>query len=356
MNRKSLWPTLIKSFVFVLVTVVASAVLLATISQSGGGDRTVRAEFTDATRLQAGDDVRMAGVRVGTVSSVSIVHRTTAEVTMSLSTDVPLASTVTAQIRFRNLVGQRYVALEQGDGSPDSRWPDDKILPTDRTSPALDLTTLFDGFQPLFKALDPGQVNDLSYQIIQIFQGEGGTVDSLLTSTASLTNTLADKDAVIGQVVDNLNTVLDVVNARTGEVRSVVSTLQQLVSGLAADRAAIGSAVQGIAGLTTSVSGLLADARPGLQRSIDSLGALSANLAADSPVLDTFLKTLPTKLDAIGRTVSYGSWVNLYVCSLQAAGGYPVIPGIPGDNAGDPTTPAYTGDYGIDNPAARCGS
>lgn len=343
MNRKSLWPTLLKSVAFVLVTVLATGVLLATISQSGGGDRTVRAEFTDATRLQAGDDVRMAGVRIGTVTGVTVVRRTTAEVTMSLSTDVPLASTVSAQIRYRNLVGQRYVALEQGDGSPDSRWPDSQVLGLDRTTPALDLTTLFDGFQPLFKALDPGQVNDLSYQIIQIFQGEGGTVDSLLTSTASLTSTLADKDAVIGQVVDNLNAVLDVVNARTGQVRATVSTLQQLVSGLAADRASIGSAVQGLAGLTDSVSGLLEAGRPGLQRSIDSLGALSANLAAATPALQSFLTTLPTKLDAIGRTVSYGSWVNLYVCSLQAAGGqFPTIPG-------------YYGDNGIANPAARCG-
>ncbi len=344
MNRKSLWPTLIKSLVFVVVTVLATGVLLATISQSGGGDRTVRADFTDATRLQAGDDVRMAGVRIGTVTSVTVVRRTTAEVTMSLSSDVPLASTVTAAIRYRNLVGQRYVALDQGDGSPDSRWPDSKVLGTDRTEPALDLTTLFNGFQPLFKALDPGQVNNLSFQIIQIFQGEGGTVDSLLTSTASLTNTLADKDEVIGQVVDNLNAVLDVVNGRTSQLRNTVTTLQKLVTGLAEDRAAIGSAVQGLGGLTTSVAGLLEDGRPGLQRSIDSLGALSSNLAANTPALQSFLTTLPTKLDAIGRTVSYGSWVNFYVCSLQPAGGkFPEIPG-------------YTGGYGIDNTTARCGS
>ena len=68
MNRTPLWPTLLKSLAFVVVTVLASALLLATISQTGGGDRTLRAEFTDATRLQAGDDVRMAGVRIGTAA------------------------------------------------------------------------------------------------------------------------------------------------------------------------------------------------------------------------------------------------------------------------------------------------
>lgn len=346
MNRAPLWPTLLKSLVFVVVTVLATGVLLLTISDSGGGPRTVRAVFTDVTALQVGDDVRMAGVRIGSVSGIDITGRTQAEVSMSLSTDVPLAATVTAAIRYRNLVGQRYVALDQGDGSPDQRWPDSRVLGTDRTSPALDLTTLFDGFQPLFKALDPGQVNDLSYQIVRIFQGEGGTVDSLLTETASLTSTLADKDAVIGQVVDNLNAVLDVVNDHTADLQTTISTLQQLVSGLAADRESIGSAVQGIAGLTTTVAGFLDDGRPGLQRSIDSLGALSANLAASSPTLNSFFSTLPGKLDALGRTVSYGSWVNFYVCSLQGTADRPI-----------PVPAGY--DYkqgGIDNPAARCGS
>ena len=49
----------------------------------------------------------------------------------------------------------------------------------DRTTPALDLTMLFNGFQPLFSALDPKQINALSYEIIQIFQGQGGTVGDL---------------------------------------------------------------------------------------------------------------------------------------------------------------------------------
>ena len=67
---------------------------------------------------------------------------------------------------------------------------------------------LFNGFRPLFTALNPDDVNKLAYEIIQVLQGEGGTVASLLRRTASLTNTLADRDAVIGRVITNLNSVL----------------------------------------------------------------------------------------------------------------------------------------------------
>lgn len=331
----------IKSLIFIVVTVIATGTLLATITnQAGGGSqRTYHAVFTDVTSLIPGDDVRMAGVRIGTVTDIAVVNRRDAQVTFQISSDVPLASTVHATILFRNLVGQRYLELDQGAGSPDQAWPATRTLGLDRTTPALDLTTLFNGFQPLFSALDPKQVNALSYEIVQIFQGQGGTVGDLVAHTASLTNALADRDQIIGAVIDNLTRVLKTVNARRGGLSTIVVTLQQLVSGLAQDRGALGSAVTSLAGVTTSVAGLLRAGRPALQRSIVSLGRLSKNLADNSPTVERALRTLPAKLDRVGRLASYGSWLNSYLCSIT--GRIPVPVG-------------YYGGVGVQPVEARC--
>ena len=162
-----------------------------------------------------------------------------------------------AELRFRNLIGQRYIALEPG--SPGRRAAARRLHVLARTRPsrALDLTMLFNGFQPLFKFLDPEDVNNLSAQIIAVFQGEGATVESLLSSTASLTSTLADRDQVIGDLITNLNSVLEVVSQRTGMLDTTLVTLQRLVSGLAADRKTLGSTIEGMGELCQSVSGLL---------------------------------------------------------------------------------------------------
>lgn len=332
---------IIKSLIFIVVTVVATGTLLATITnQAGTGpQRTYRAVFSDVTALLAGDDVRMAGVRIGTVTDIAVVNRREAEVTFQISSGVRLASTVHATILFRNLVGQRYIELDQGAGSPDQPWPSSRTLGLDHTTPALDLTTLFNGFQPLFSALDPKQINALSYEIIQIFQGQGGTVDDLVAHTASLTNALADRDHVIGAVIDNLTRVLKTVNARRSGLSTIVVTLQQLVSGLAQDRGALGSAVTSLAGVTTSVAGLLRAGRPALHRSIVSLGQLSKNLADNGPTVEHALQTLPRKLDRIGRLASYGSWINSYLCSIT--GRIPVPAG-------------YYGGVGVQPVEARC--
>jgi phospholipid/cholesterol/gamma-HCH transport system substrate-binding protein len=342
---------LIKSAIFIVITGLATALLAVTIvNGSGGGGHSYSAIFTDATMLNSGDDIRMAGVRIGQVESVSITDKKLAKVTFSVSNDVPLARTLTAAIHYRNLIGQRYIALDQGTGSLDDPLPPGSQLGTDRTEPALDLTVLFNGFQPLFQALDPKQVNLLAGEIIAVFQGEGPTIDDLLNQAASLTSTLADKDKVIGEVIDNLNSVLKTVNKHGTQLSTLLSSLAQLVSGLAADRTSIGSAISGISGLTSDVADLFAKGQTPVKDSIAALGDLSANLAASSGTLNSFLQGLPTKLSRIGRLASYGSWVNFYLCSVS--GDIPV-PGKVTEIDGS-KQPSYTGGVGVANPAARC--
>ena len=339
---KSLTPLVIKSLVFIIATVLATSVLASTIRNSGtGGGTTYTAIFSDATSLNLGDDVRMAGVKIGSVASIEIANHRQAKVTFDIEHGIGLNVGTTAALNFRNLVGQRYIALQQGNAIG-ARLSSGHTFGTDATSPALDLTMLFNGFQPLFQLLSPKDVNNLSAQIVSVFQGEGATVDNLLTTTASLTSTLAAKDEVIGVIIDNLNGVLTMVNARSGALTTTIDTLQRLVTGLAGDRSAIGSTIDGLGELTVHVAALLQDGRAPLKDSISSLDTLSGNLADAEPVLNEFLQTLPTKLDAIGRTASYGSWINFYLCSI--------------DKEGIPLPQGYMGDLGAQPIAGRCQS
>lgn len=339
MTRLMTTKTLLKSIAFTAVTVLATIALAGTIRNTVAIDgEEYRALFTDATSLNVGDDVRMAGVKIGTVEDVAVVDNRIAEVTFTVASSAPLSHGSTAELRFRNLIGQRYIALHPPEnlGRP---LPPGYTFGLDETRPALDLTLLFNGFRPLFRFLDPEDVNTLSAQLIEVFQGEGATVEGLLASTARLTSTLADRDQVIGELITNLNSVLRVVNERSGQLDATLVTLQRLVSGLARDRETIGDTIEGMGRLSESVSGLLEQGRDPLKRSIDSLGDLSANLSNHEQVVQDFLQTLPTKLDEIGTLASYGSWINTYVCSI---GGDIPRPG------------GYTGDLGVRPVAGRC--
>jgi virulence factor Mce-like protein len=323
---------LVKLVVFALVTVLASYVLISTITNAGYGEQfTYRAQFTDVAGLVEGDEVRIAGVRVGQVTGIGLADgtdRPVAQVELEVSADVPVPAGVEAMIRYRNLVGQRYIALTEGAGSAGRTLEQGAVIPLARTRPALDLTTLFGGFRPLLQALSPADMNRLSFEIIQVFQGEGGTVQSLLSHVASLTGSLADKDAVIGSVIDNLTSVLGTVAARDQQLSGLIVSLQEFVTGLAGDREAIFDSLQTIDELAASTSGLLVDARPPLAADIQALGDLSSNLADTGDVLEGFLQLAPTKIDLITRTAVNGSWFNFFMCS---ANGTVTLPGT-GDN------------------------
>jgi phospholipid/cholesterol/gamma-HCH transport system substrate-binding protein len=309
---------LIKFGIFAAVTLFATVLLAGTISNQIGGSTTdYSAKFTDATGVNKGDEVRISGVRVGEVQDVRLVDRKVALVDFSLRSSVPLPQSVEATIKFRNLVGQRYIALEQGVGPPGPQLAAGATIPLVQTHPAVNLTQLFNGFQPLFQALSPQDVNQLSYELIQVLQGEGGTLTSLLAHTASLTSTIADKDQVIGSVIDNLNQVLDTVNSRDSEFTQLVITVRQLVSGLSKDRNTIGDAIDSIGDLTDSTADLLHDARPPLKADIKHLGDLASNLNDNQDLVERFITTLPKKLDVLTPLGTYGSWFAFYLCDFS---------------------------------------
>jgi phospholipid/cholesterol/gamma-HCH transport system substrate-binding protein len=236
---------------------------------------------------------------------------------------VPLTLATPAELMFRNIVGQRYHDLVRGPGSGAALKPGGTI-PLAQTQPALDLTTLFNGFRPLFQALTPDQVNQLAYEIIQTFQGTGPTVDQLVIHTASLTNALADRDKIIGQVIDNLSSTVATVDANSGGLDELVSQLQRLVTGLAGDREAIRDSLGNIDQLAGNTALLIEQIRPALPVDLTQLSKAADYLAntkndQGDVFLDEFLGRFPDKLNTIIRTATYGSWFNFYLCDVDGS-------------------------------------
>jgi phospholipid/cholesterol/gamma-HCH transport system substrate-binding protein len=308
---------LVKLLIFILVTTLATGVLVITIGNLSFADsREYRAVFVDATGVVKGDEIRIAGVKVGTVSDVEVVDRTRALVTFDVADGSTVSGSTTASIRYRNLVGQRYISLadEVGDTTP---LEEGATIPVERTKPALDLTVLFNGFKPLFEALSPSDINQLSYEIVQVFQGEGGTLESLLGHTASVTNTLADRDEVISSLITNLNDVLDHLGDRDDQLSELIVNFKSLVGGLKSDRQAILSSLDQISELSEQTAGLVTGIKEPFVQDVKQLRRLASNIDDNKGELDRALQVLPIKLEKVGRTAIYGAWFNFYLCHFQ---------------------------------------
>jgi phospholipid/cholesterol/gamma-HCH transport system substrate-binding protein len=308
---------LIKLVIFIVITTIATGLLVITIGNITFSDsKEYKAEFVDATGVVKGDDIRIAGVKVGSVSEVEVIDRTRALVTFDVQDEAAVTGATNAEIRFRNLVGQRYITLTRGIGDTQT-LPEGSTIPVERTSPALDLTVLFNGFKPLFQALSPSDLNKLSFEVIQVFQGEGGTLEGLLDHTASVTQTLASRDQVIGDLIENLNEVLDHIGDRDQQLTELIKSFQVFIGGLKDDRQAILGSLDQISALSVQTADLVDGIREPFVDDIRELRETAGNLDENKAELDRALQVLPIKLQKVGRTAIYGSWFNFYLCDYS---------------------------------------
>jgi phospholipid/cholesterol/gamma-HCH transport system substrate-binding protein len=311
---------LVKFSLFALVAVLLGYLLVNTMLHGLSGDTVhYKAEFTDVSGLRTGDDIRVAGVRVGRVQSVRITDEG-AEVGFDLMKRQPLLTTTTLVMRYQNLLGQRYLAMVQGPKRGDVMKPGSTV-PMERTNPGFDLTQLLNGFRPLFEALRPDDVNQLAASVVKVLQGEGGTVEGLLQKTATLTNFLADRDQVVGEVLDNLTPVLVDMAGQGDELRGAVLELKALMQGLAKDRRSIGASIDGMSQLIGSTSQLLTELRPPTAQAVRRFnGTMELFLKNRQPFVEA-LGSFGQALAALGRASSYQNAVNLYFCSITVGAG-----------------------------------
>jgi phospholipid/cholesterol/gamma-HCH transport system substrate-binding protein len=172
------------------------------------------------------------------------------------------------------------------------------------------------GLKPVIQGLNPQDVNALTNALLQIFQGQGGTVDSLLTKTASFSNGLADNNQIIEALIDNLNTVIGTLATSGSQFADAIDRFQRLVSELAAHRDPIGEAINALDSGTISIADLLGQARAPLTGTIDQLSRLAPLLDKDKGLLDGALQSAPDNYRKLVRLGAYGSWINYYICEL----------------------------------------
>jgi phospholipid/cholesterol/gamma-HCH transport system substrate-binding protein len=296
-----------------------------------------RAVFTSASGLKPGNFVRIAGVEVGKVKDLQVQDDATVLVSFTTDNTVVLTSGSRAIIRYDDLIGGRFLELADGAGDGRRLTPD-ATIPLTQTAPALNLDALIGGFRPLFRALDPDQVNTLTSQLIAALQGQGPTIGSVLQQTAALTNTLADRDQLIGQVITNLNTVLgsladhdkqfgQAVDSLAGLTHTLADRDEDLAKGLAYGNAAAGS-----------IADLLAQARPPLKDALPQADRTASNVLLDHDYFDNLLATLPDAYRALNRQALGGDYFSFYLCDLllkvNGKGGQPVYIKVAGQSSG----------------------
>ena len=312
--------TIAKLSIFSVVLLLFTVMIIVVFGQMRfDSTYSYSAEFTNVSGLRAGQFVRASGVEVGKVDSIQLVDGgKRARVDFNVDRAIPLYQSTSAQIRYLDLIGNRYLELKRGEGDGADRvLPPGGFIPVARTSPALDLDALIGGFKPLFRALDPQKVNTIATALITVFQGQGGTINDILDQTAQLTNQLGERDQAIGEVIKNLNIVLDTTVRHRQQFDQTVNNLEVLITGLKDHGDQLAGGTAHISNAAGTVADLLAEDRGLLHKSINYLDSVQQPLIDQRDQLQDYLKKVPAALNMIGRAIgSYGDFVNFYACDI----------------------------------------
>ncbi len=330
--------TLLRVALFTLMCLIFMFTLVTVFGQFRFDPRTsYSAIFTNVSGLKGGNFVRVAGVEVGKIKDLTLHRDGTVTVDFAIDKGLVLTEGTRAAVRYENLIGDRYLSLDDGPG-PVRRLVPGATIPVSRTSPALDVDVLIGGFRPLFRALDPDQVNALSGQLLKVFQGQGGTISSLLSQTSALTSTLAGRDQLIGEVITNLNTVLGTFANRDRQFSDGLDKLSQLTQALADRKSDITKGVAYINAAAGSVADLLTQAQQPIKDTVQQTDRFAGQIMADHDYVDNLVRTLPDAYQVLARQGLYGDYFGFYLCDavlkLNGKGGNPVFVKVAGQDTG----------------------
>lgn len=311
--------TALKFGAFGITMLLVTAALFAILGQyRTGSTNSYSAVFTDASSLKVGDSVRVAGIRVGTVDSIALRPDNTVVIGFDADRDVVLTTGTKVVVRYLDLVGNRYLEIVDNPGSTKIQQAGTQI-PSDRTEPALDLDLLLGGLKPVIQGLNAQNVNALTNSLIQILQGQAGTMESLMAQTTSFTTALADNGQTVQQLIDNLNTVVATVAKDGDKFSGAVTRLQQLITGLSQERDPIGDAISALDNGTGSLAELMTQTRPPLAGTVKQLNRMATLLDNDKDKarMDLALQKAPANYRKLVRLGAYGSFINQYLCGMN---------------------------------------
>lgn len=309
--------TLLNVGIFTVVMLLVAAALVVVFGEFRfASGHTFHANFTEASRLKAGQDVRIAGVPVGTVKAISLEPDNSVDVEFDVNDKYQLYTSTRAVVRYENLVGDRYLEITSGPGEL-RKLPPGATIPKENTQPALDLDALLGGLRPVLKGLDGAKVNELSSAVIEMLQGQGGALANMLATTSSFSQNLAARDQLIGDVINNLNSVLGTVDEKGAQFDKTVDQLQQLMTGLAQGRDPIAGAIPPLASASNDLTEMLETSRRPLQGVLENARPLAQRLDERKDDVNKVIEPLAENYLRLNALGAYGSFFNIYYCSIR---------------------------------------
>ncbi|WP_122818715.1 MCE family protein [Nocardioides pantholopis] len=297
--------------------IFAAAFNAAALPVIGGGE-THTARFAEAGGLRSGNEVRIAGVKVGEVEDVSL-ERGVVEVRFRVE-DVELGDQTRAAVKVKTMLGRKYLALEPG-----GRGELDGPIPLENTTTPYDVNAAFSDLSETVTEIDTDQLAESFTALSEAFEDTPESVRGMVSGLTALSRTISSRDTELAALLDSTTEVTGTLQERNEEFAKIITDGSTLLAELERRRDAVGQMLDGTARLGTQLTGLVRDNEKQLAPALARLDRVTAILQRNQDHLEDALRQLGPYYRVLASATGSGRWVDTYVCGLFDAAGAPVL-------------------------------
>ncbi|MGW3147820.1 MCE family protein [Streptomyces sp. NPDC001177] len=284
----------------------------------GDGD-TYSAAFSEAGGLKPGDEVRIAGVKVGKVEDVDL-EGDHVKITFKIKGRPEFGAETGASIRIKTILGAKYLALHPK--GPGQLKPGSEI-PLRRTVPAYDVVQAFSDLTTTTEQVDTDRLAKALDTISTTFQDSPAEVRASIKGLSKISRTVASRDKALGELLDHANGVTGVLAEHTEDFTALVKDGDQLFKEISKRRQAIHKLLKSSAALGIELSGLVEDNNKEIGPALKGLNRVVEMLERNQSSLDRSVELLAPYVRLFTNTLGNGRWFDSYIQNLVAA---PVVP------------------------------
>jgi phospholipid/cholesterol/gamma-HCH transport system substrate-binding protein len=277
-----------------------------------GGGKIYRANFTESANLVKTNAVRVAGVKVGTVTSVGLEDDHVV-IKFRVRDGISLGSQTKASIRIATVVGQEYLALDsEGSGKLDPKT----AIPVSRTTPPFDVIPAFQDLATTVNKIDTTQLQKALNTLSADFSDTAPNVKQALTGLSRLSTTIASRDEQLQTLLAHAKGVTGVLAGRDKELQQLLVSTDQVLQVLNARHEVISQLLQNTSALATQLTGLVVDNRSALNPALTHLKTVIDTLNANEASIYRTLQLAGPFVRVFSNTIGNGKWFDTYVANL----------------------------------------
>ncbi|RNL64836.1 MCE family protein [Nocardioides marmoriginsengisoli] len=283
-----------------------------------GGGKTFTAHFAESGGIRAGNEVRVAGVKSGTVISVEL-HGKEVLVKFRIK-DVTLGDQSTAGVSVKTILGQKFLDIDPlGHGELKGD------IPLERTTTPYDVNAALSDFSSTVSAIDTPQLEKSFEVLSKTFENTPESVRTMLTGLTSLSRTISSRDGELAYLFAATRKVSRTLAGRNTEFAALIQDGDALLTELQQRREAVSAMLESTARLGRELRGLVDDNRATLAPALAKVDRLSVVLRRNQDNLDASLRKLGPYYRVVTSALGNGRWIDTYVCGLFGADALPLL-------------------------------